>query len=113
MTVDYTRAAPYVDGYELTIGLGNLTSATFNGVKITVQYGPPLAKDAKGNSTTEQYSLYYAARKTKQFDLTAALPPGRKTFVKLPVTQVKAEEVSEITLSASFDNVSLVAGPQP
>jgi hypothetical protein len=113
MTVDYTRAAPYVDGYELTVGFGNLTSATFNGIKIIVEYGPPLAKDASGNSTSDQYSAYYAGRKMKQFDLTTVFPPGRKTFVKLPITQVRPEEVSEVSLSGTFDNVSLVVGPQP
>jgi hypothetical protein len=80
------NVVPYLDGYKVTIAIGNITTATFVGCKFSVGWG----------------------MHTKQFDVTNAFYPGRYTNVQISLTPAKPEDVKIINVGLVFDKIQLL-----
>lgn len=77
----------YLDGYKVHLGIGNLTTATFNGAKINLNWG-------KG-----QYK--------KEVSVTNSFLPGRYTTVEIVITPAKPEDIKEFTVALEFNQLAL------
>jgi len=82
---------PYLDGYRVKLSIGNLTSATFNGAKLHISWGPVEGSD----------------RKQKEMDLTNELRPGAYTLVEATLTPSKPEEIKVISIALELSAMSL------
>lgn len=104
MLISYETAAPYLDGYEVTVAIGNLTTASFKGLKVALDYGPALVTNASGQP---QYTAYFSSRKHKDFNLLDVISSGKWNNIKLQLVPAKAEEVRDLDIRLEFDNVFL------
>jgi len=57
---------PHLDGYKVKLAVGNLTSATFHGAKVKVEWGPPFEAG--------RFAEYFKNRKEREFSVTSVLP---------------------------------------
>jgi hypothetical protein len=96
------RASQYLDGYKIKLGIGNLTSATFNGAKLVVSWGPHLK-----TKNLEQY-LNIATMQSKEFSITNDILSGRYTNTQIALTPAKADEIRTILVSLKLNQISLV-----
>jgi len=112
--VTYDKVTPTADGFELLLRIGNLTGATFDGVKVGLNYGPPAPQTQNGvPPTTDQWKDFSARQQHKDFDLTTNIVGNRWNYIKLVVAPAKPDEVRQISVSLDFTRLSLVAGPLP
>jgi hypothetical protein len=79
------NAEPYVDGFRLTLGIGNVHSAAFEGFDLSFQW-------AEG-------------KKRQSFPET--LLPGRWTVAQVVLAPATSEKTSSVTIQASLDKVAL------
>lgn len=98
-TISARAVTPYLDGYKIKLRIGNLTSANFNGAKITVSWGPPLDK---GN-----FSEYFKNQKKKEFSVTNQFSSGAFTDLEVALTPAKPEEVKTLSVGIQLDQLSL------
>ena len=91
-------AVTYLDGYKVKLMIGNLTSATFHGAKVTVTWALPLERDI---------SDWIKSKKTKVFDLTTTFLPGKYATVELALTPAKPEEIKKVFVGLEFSRLSL------
>ena len=82
------NVVPYLDGYKITLMIGNISSAAFSGSKINVKWGTVF-----GN--------------TKDVAVTDTFYPGRYTKVQIALTPAKPEDVKAILVSLDFNEVRL------
>ena len=97
-TVSVLGMSPYLDGFTAKLRIGNLTSANFNGVKVTASWGPPLAAG---------FEEYLNKRKNKEVGLTTTLNAGTFTDISVALTPAKPEEVKEFDVGLKLDQLSL------
>lgn len=109
--VDYQKSEPFGAGFQVVLRIANLTSATFDGLKLHVEYGPTLVKNKEGKSTPDQYKTYYDAKRNKDFTLTDRLIAGRWNYIKLAFTPAKAEDVGELSVKLDLDRLTLLEAP--
>jgi hypothetical protein len=83
------KVTPYLDGYKVELQIGNLTSARFNGVKISVAWG------------------IFGGRVDKEMSFTNSFPPGRYTTVELVMTPAKPEDIKVFSVTLDFDQMVL------
>lgn len=88
---------PYMDGYKVKLGIGNLSSATYSGFKLTASYqkGLFLFLDSAEPSGEKNYSF------------TNELKPGHWTNVDIIVAPASADEFKYLNLSIETDNIRL------
>ena len=79
---------PYLDGYKAQLAIGNLTSATFNGAKITLKWGEDLSK-------------------SKEISVTNTFHPGRYTNVEVSLTPARLEDVKGFSVTLIFNQIAL------
>lgn len=98
-TISARSVTPYLDGFKVKLRIGNLTSANFNGAKITVSWGPPF----------DQKNLveYYKNQKKKEFSVTNQFSPGAFTDLVVAITPAKPEEVKMLSVGIQLDQLAL------
>lgn len=84
--VSAASAKPYLDGYQIKLQIGNLTSFVFNGAKLNVQWGATL-------------------NKTSNFDVTNRLVPGAWNYVYITLDPAKAADVKTILVQITLNEV--------
>jgi hypothetical protein len=94
---------PYQDGYKVKLSVGNLTSATFRGARLNVEWGLPRPHPMH----LEEYQDYVESMKSKGFGVTTVFLPGRYTNIEIALTPAKAEEIKTIRIGIQFDEISL------
>lgn len=87
-TVACRNLTPYLDGYKVTVAIGNLTSAQFNGAKINLQWGSDFSK-------------------TKEMGVTSSFLPGRNTNLEFIMTPAKPEDIKIFYLTLEFNQIVL------
>ena len=92
------KVEPYLDGYTVSIRLGNPSTASYSGMKGQVQWGRKrdFSKSAEFNKMAE-----------KKIDLPDSIPSGRWTFVKFNIAPAAPDQVRRIVFEPSFDSLSL------
>jgi hypothetical protein len=98
-TVTAKSVTPYLDGFKVKLSFGNLTSATFNGAKINVSWGPPY--DEKNAET------YVSSQKNKEFSVTTRFPSGAFSDVEVVLTPAKPEEVKSLSVGIQLDQLAM------
>lgn len=100
-TVKAMGVTPYLDGFKVKLAIGNLTSATFHGVKLKVTWGPLMPGSAPARMRA------FKAPKDHAFDLTTVLRPGADTNAEVSLTPAKPEEVKFIAVGLELNEMSL------
>lgn len=95
------KVQPYLDGYKVTLSVGNITAANYTGAAFDVSWGLPL--DLK-KYTAEEYSK---SQKIKIFSSIVNFNSGSYTYVDATLTPAKPEEIKEITVGIEFNRISL------
>lgn len=95
-TVISRAVTPYLDGFRITLAIGNLTAATFQGAKLKVSWGPPF------DSTN-----FVKDRKERGFDVTTIFSPGAYAIVVVALTPASANEIKEIDVGITLNQMSL------
>jgi len=85
--ISIEKIEPYLDGYKVSADIGNLTSSTFSGAKVTLGWGAS----------------------SKEFDLTTDFYPDRWTQVELVATPAKASDMKLLTVGVAFDVIRMGA----
>jgi hypothetical protein len=82
------NVTPYLDGYKVQIGIGNLTTAQFTGAKIHLVWGKDFIN-------------------RKDMSVTNKFPPGRYTTIEVVLTPAKPEDIKTFTMNLDFDVLGL------
>jgi hypothetical protein len=89
---------PYLDGFKVTLRLGNPTSAGLSGIKGKITWGR--AFDPKNPSQDPQ-------SQTKQFDDPTFFPAGAWTYLSINIGPATANQARLIGVEPEFNQVSL------
>lgn len=99
--VRLVRAESYLNGYKITVAIGNITTATFNGCDLTVRWG---TREPKG---IDEWIAWRKTVRTKDEHVTEDLNPGRWNEVEMIILPAKADELSFLELSIRTSTLSL------
>lgn len=100
-TISTRSVTPYLDGFKIKLRIGNLTTANFNGAKLTVTWGPPYDEKSPGE--------FFKNQKKKEFSLTNQFVSGAFTDVEVALTPAKPEDVKSLSVGIQLDQLSLRA----
>ena len=102
---------PYLDGYRVTLEIGNPTSGRYGGFKLKIAWAgdypnqKPGESDDDYNKRTEAWSN---SGGEKEFSFTDTLYPGAWNTVSLVISPATAQEIRNLTIeSMETSNVSL------
>lgn len=90
-TVAVTKLEPYLDGYKVTLNIGNLSNVTYTGATFKIDWG--------------HFGGY---GQEKQFTEPGDVLPGRYTQHEFALTPAKADEVKTINVSIDFSGTRLL-----
>lgn len=104
--VSLEDAVPYVDGYKITINVGNPSTATYSGIKVDLKHGKrfdikDISKDPK------LYDQWKKGLKERTFNISKELKPGTWNKVDLVVAPAKGEDIAYLEMSLETDSVKL------
>lgn len=101
LMVSFVGAQPIGDGTRIRIQVGNVTSATFSGVDLTVQYNRRVPQDSgdieKWNSTL----------RNAEIALTDSIYPGTWNTVAVSLPGIKPDELGYLAVKGKLNVVSL------
>ena len=100
MLVSLGKLDPYLDGYKVTLEIGNILSATFNGFDLTAIWGPRF-------KTGGDYGSWNKARKMKTFSQLGNLLPNRWTDIEIIFPATEAKDVGSIEIQVVINKISL------
>ncbi|MEX1245035.1 MAG: hypothetical protein WEB59_06275 [Thermoanaerobaculia bacterium] len=103
--VSLANAEPYLDGFRITLEIGNITSATYHGFELDAEW-PPAIPEKPDADNMETWSKKTEAQKRK-FSFTDDLTPGAWTRVRLSLTPAAAEDVKAIEISMETSQIGL------
>jgi hypothetical protein len=98
-TISTRAVTPYLDGFKVKLSIGNLTSADFNGARITVTWGPPFDKKNPSESFRKQQK--------KEFSVTNRLSSGAWTDLEVVLTPAKPEDVKTLSVGIKLNQLAL------
>jgi hypothetical protein len=96
---------PYANGYKLKLRIGNPYFASFNGIKITIEWGkelpilPPDADADKFKQWEKVYKEHEESIKIKEITIVEQLAPGTWTRVEITLYPATKEELGYLNLS--------------
>jgi len=93
------KVEPYLDGYKVHLQVGNMTTASFNGAKVTVKWGAPFNSKSPDEFKKKQRS--------KEVDLTTTFFPGSYGGFDVILSPAKPEEIKTLYVALSFNQLSL------
>jgi hypothetical protein len=96
---------PYLDGYKVTLHVGNPLGVRFVGFKITAQWGPRYTVAANDDGS---WGRWRAGLKATDFSFTDTLEVGRWNEVELVLAQTTANQVGHIQVSLETNVVSML-----
>jgi len=100
-------AVPYLDGFRVTVHIGNLTSASYVGFKLDSTWGPRYDWE---KYTEESYKKWESLKETKEFSFTDTLQPAAWNKVDLILPATGATQLGFIEVSLKTDVVRLTGG---
>jgi hypothetical protein len=99
--VSFVDVSPIGDGAKIRLKVGNLTTATYTGVRLDVSYNTRIPEEA----------TQVAAWSKKTRDVSAndasALAPGAWSMVEASLPGIKPDQLGYIVVKAHLDNLSL------
>lgn len=100
--VSLQEVVPYLDGFRVTLHVGNLTSARYAGFKLNATWGPRYDW-----YTEESYNKWESQKQTKEFSYTDVLLPGNWNKVDLLLPTTGPTQLGFIEVSIGTNLVSL------
>lgn len=98
--------APHLDGYKVTLSIGNPTTARFNGFKLNVKWAmPSLTSNADGSARAT--SQEESKPKEKEISYTEVLLPGSYTDISVPIAPAKPAEIKQLSVQITLNQMSL------
>ena len=99
--VSLKDAQPYLNGFRLTLNVGNPMSATYNGFKLTAKWGKAMPRDG-GNYLDWEKSI-----REKEFSFVETLASGAWNRVAVNLAPAAADELGYLEFSMTTDVISL------
>jgi hypothetical protein len=97
---------PFADGVRVTLKLGNLSSATFNGAKLSLSYNKRMPAQGAENYANE-ISTWFGSLKTQEQTISSALQPGRWNPVHVVLPAIEPKDFGYLSVSIETDQLSL------
>lgn len=101
-------ARPYLNGFRVSLDIGNPSFVTYDGVKLKVSWGAKSEKDLTTFEVFERLSEGLPPiRKDKEIDLTNVLDPGKWNRVTVDLLPSTVEELKYLGISIEPNTISL------
>jgi hypothetical protein len=97
----FVKAEPYLNGYKVTLSIGNLTTATFNSFDLKLKWG------AKEPEYSDKWIDWWHGLKTKEQHFTDDLVPGRWNRVEVALVPASANELGFLQVSIETNALTL------
>jgi hypothetical protein len=99
---------PYLDGFKVTLDIGNTSAAEYNGFKLNVQWAGTLP-DYDDPTFAKKADEWVKRTKTQtgDFPFLNALPPAAWTRVQLTLSPATPDDVKNIEIKMFVNSVSL------
>ncbi len=97
----FVKAEPYLNGYKVTLSIGNITTATFNGFDLKLKWG------AKEPEYSDKWIDWWHGLKTKEQHFTDDLVPGRWNRVEVALLPASADELGFLQVSIETNALTL------
>lgn len=94
----------YLNGYKLTLSIGNTSSATYNGFELTLKWGQQLPPGLPDLKTFERW---LNSLKTRTQSYTQELRPASWNKVEMILLPAAANELGYLELSMQTNSISL------
>lgn len=94
---------PYLNGYKITINIGNLSTAQYNGFSLKIKYCKKTIETAGGSRPSE----WYESMREKNVSFNDDLNPGSWNTVEFVISPAKAEDIGCLKLSMETKRLSL------
>ncbi len=105
MLVSVEKVEQYLDGYKVSLEIGNPLSVNFDGFDIEAAWGPRY-------NTGDDYAKWLAAKQTKKIAETHTLPPGRWSPIDIILPSTEPKGFGYLDLKLSINRLSLAAPPR-
>jgi hypothetical protein len=102
--VSCQNAQPFLDGYKVTLHVGNPQSASYTGFTVGVEWGPKYKGAQNDTSARERWRK---SLKSQEFSLTDRLHPGRWNEVEITLQDTTADRMGELYVSINANVASL------
>lgn len=99
--VSIKKIEPYLDGYRVTLEIGNPTHVLMRGGDFQINWGIPW------NTKGKNFAEISASQHNKKFSIPRDFPPGAYTAVDFALTPAKPEEVKSISVGITWNTISL------
>jgi hypothetical protein len=99
--VSLAKVEKYLDGYKITISIGNITTATFNGFDLTLKSG------TKEPPFSDAWISWYKTLKTKTETYTQDLKPGLWNDVEIIIIPASPYELGYLQLKIATNKITL------
>jgi hypothetical protein len=102
-------AQPYLDGYKLTLHIGNPTSARFSGVTLKVKWGALLERrtDLDDAELTAHVKKWLNDQKSQTIKITESLLPGKWNKVEIVAVPATAEGIRNVRIQIEVESAFL------
>jgi hypothetical protein len=104
LLVSVKSVTPYLDGFNVTIAIGNPYGMDLNGILVSCKWGTSFLYT---NGIVSNYQEVQNSQKSKDFQQTDVLLGGRWNPVELAITPATADEIKNLRISITPDTVSL------
>ena len=109
LMVAFDSMEPYLDGYRVTLQIGNPSLLTYAGFEATTTWGPSW-EGGQTNSNTADITHWQSLQHTNVVRLTDRLLPGTWNYVNLVIAPAKPDEIRNLELFIKTDSISLTPG---
>jgi hypothetical protein len=96
---------PYLDGYKLTLQIGNPTSALLTNARLDVSWGNKLSP----NSTDADFKKYLETFRQSEFPVNGDLKPGMWTRTEIILSPASRDSFGEVSIGINVPAVVLSA----
>ena len=98
------EVVPYLNGYKISVSIGNPAYAKYNGFKVKVSWGK---KYAPAQYTEASFSEWQKTIQEKETSMTNILEPGTWNKAEIIVAPATADDLGYVTFSMTASNVVL------
>lgn len=97
---------PFADGVRVTLKLGNLSSATYSGATLRMEYGPR-APSGKGTDPVDAAATWLEALQEREEKVSAKLGPGRWNPIQVTLPKIDPKEFGYLAISIETNEIAL------
>jgi hypothetical protein len=99
-------ASPYLDGYRVTLHIGNPSFASYDGFELTVKWN---SKYDWSNFDTSTFDTWQKSERNKELSFTNSLVLGKWNAVELILPSTTAQQLGYFMISMKTPVVSLAS----